>query len=123
MSRYAMNCRAVGVLCLALSGGTVAAADPPPGPKAAAADAEPAWIVNGRNKLPKLSRLVAPHEKVRVEAYDMAGKKLFERDDVLHRRTDLNAELKAGEFRLKFFAPDGKPIKLTQEVGEILLLK
>jgi len=83
----------------------------------------PAWIVNGKNKLPKLTRLVAPHEKVRVEAFDLAGKKLFERDDVLHRRTDLNAELKPGEFRLKFFAPDGREITLTQEVGEILLLK
>jgi hypothetical protein len=66
---------------------------------------------------------VAPHEKVRVEVYDLAGKKLFERDDVLHRRSDLNAELKAGEFRLKFFAEGGKQITLTQEVGKILLLK
>ena len=122
MSRFAVYCRAVVVACLALSAGTTAAADAPPAPQAAA-DAEPAWIVNGKNKLPKLMRLVAPHEKVRVEAYDLAGKKLFERDDVLHRRTDLNAELKAGEFRLKFFAPDGKQITLTQEVGEVLLLK
>jgi hypothetical protein len=83
----------------------------------------PAWIVNRKNKLPKLTRLVAPHEKVRVEVYDLAGKKLFERDDVLHRRTDLNAELKACEYRLKFFAPDGKQITLMQEVGEVLLLK
>jgi hypothetical protein len=123
MSRFVVIRRAVGIFCLALSAGMVAAADPHAAPKPAGADAAPAWIINGRDKLPKLTRLVAPHAKVRVEAYDLAGKKLFERDDVLHRRTDLNAELKPGEFRLKYFAPDGKQITLTQEVGEVLLLK
>lgn len=83
----------------------------------------PAWIVNGKNKLPKLLRLLGTDDAVRVEAHDLDGKKLWELDDICHRATDLNQHLKSGEYTLKFFGRDGKQITLTQEVGEVLKIK
>lgn len=96
-----------------------AAAPPPKG----AAKEDPAWVVNGTNKVLKLRRLIAPHEDVRVIIRDVNGKPVAEVRDILHKQTDLNKLLGPGEFHLEFLDTDGNPIKLTQEVGSIVRLK
>src|SRR4029079_17192131 len=84
---------------------------------------EPGWIVNGANKLPKLKRLVGDNEFVKVVIRDLDGKVVAEVDDILNRRTDLNRVAGAGQYRLQFLDRGGRPIELTQQVGEILRLK
>jgi hypothetical protein len=96
---------------------------PTSAPEARAATEGVAWMVNGKDKMPKLTRLVAPHQVVRVVIRDLAGKQVAEVRDVLHANTNLNALLAAGSYRVEFFDPDGKAITLTQEVGEVLRIK
>jgi len=84
---------------------------------------EAVWIVNGANKLPKLKRLVGDNDFVRVVIRDLDGKVVAEIEDILNRRTDLNQVAGAGQYRLQFFDRGGRPIELTQQVGEILRLK
>ncbi len=84
---------------------------------------EPAWIVNGNNKMPKLERLLATTENVRVVVLGLDGEQIAEIKDVFHQHTDLNKVVGSGQFRLEFYDKDGKPIKKTMEVGEILRLK
>lgn len=84
---------------------------------------EPAWIINGQNKLPKLKRLVGDNDFVRVLVRNLKGDQVAEIRDVLHLNTDLNRLVGPGEYRLEFFDRQGKRIKLTLEVGEVLKLK
>jgi hypothetical protein len=84
---------------------------------------DPAWIINGNNKIPKLQRLLGTTDNVRVVVRDVQGKQVLEIKDVFRKRSNLNELVPHGEYRLEFFDKDGKTIKLTQEVGEILRLK
>jgi hypothetical protein len=95
---------------------------PPNRGKQAAAD-QPAWIVNGANKLPKLKRLVGENDFVRVVVRSLDGKVVAELNDVLNRHTDLNKVAGAGQFRLEFLDQDSRPIKLSQPVGDTVRLK
>jgi hypothetical protein len=83
----------------------------------------PAWIINGMNKMPKLERLLATTDGVRVIVRKLDGKVAAEVSDVFGRHTDLNQLVGTGEYRLEFYAKDGKRIALTKEVGEVLRLK
>lgn len=84
---------------------------------------EPAWFINGKNKMPKLLRLLGTMENVRVIVFDLEDEQVAEIRDVLHRYTDLNELVGPGRYRLKFLDKSGKPIRLTQEVADVLQLK
>jgi hypothetical protein len=84
---------------------------------------DPGWIVNGKDKIPKLQRLLITTENVRAVVSDLEGKQLAEIKDVFHKRTNLNSLLGPGQYQLQFFDKDNRPIKLSQEVAEILRLK
>jgi hypothetical protein len=84
---------------------------------------EPAWIVNGMNKMPKLQRLLGTTENVRAVVRDTQGKEITEIQDVFHKHTDLNQLVGTGAYRLEFFDAASQRIKLTQEVGDTVHLK
>ncbi len=84
---------------------------------------DPAWIVNGNNKIPKLQRLLGTTVNVRVVVRDLQGKQVAEIRDVFSKRTNLNELVGQGEYRLEFYDKDGQRIKLTQEVADSLRLK
>ena len=84
---------------------------------------EPAWTINGKNKMPKLLRLLGTKENVCVIVYDIEDKQVAEIRDVLHQQTDLNQLVGPGQYRLKFLDENGNPIRLTQEVADVLRLK
>ncbi len=84
---------------------------------------DPAWIINGVNKMPKLTRLLGTTENVRVVVHNLEGKQVGEIRDVFRRHTDLVKAVGPGQYRLEFYDSQGQRIKLTQEVGEVLRLK
>ena len=54
---------------------------------------------------------------------DLTGKWVAEVEDILHKRIDLNMLVGPGDYKIEFLDREGKPIKLSQEVGEVLKLK
>ena len=71
----------------------------PPGEKVqkAQTDADPAWIANGKDKLPKLQRVCGTADNVRAVFFDAKGAKVAEVSDVFHRHTDVNKLLRLGK--------------------------
>lgn len=85
---------------------------------------KPAWIVNGKDKMAKLKRLLGTHaENAHAIVRNQKGEPVAEIRDLLQHRTDLNKLFGPGEFRLEFQDKDGKAIPLMQEVGEMVRLK
>jgi myo-inositol-hexaphosphate 3-phosphohydrolase len=84
---------------------------------------EPTWIINGKNKMPKLRQLLGTTENVCVIVYDLEDKQVAEIRDMLDQQTDLNKLVGTGQNRLKFLDENGNPIRLTQEVANVLRLK
>ncbi len=97
----------------------------PPGEKVQKAQtaADPAWIANGKDKLPKLQRVCGTTDNVRAVFFDMKGVKVAEIKDVFHEHTDVNKLLGAGEFTFQFYDKDGNLLKSTGELKEAVRLK
>jgi hypothetical protein len=83
----------------------------------------PVWMINGKDKLPKVQRLLGTTENVRVVVRDLNGKQVLEIRDVFHHRNDLNKMLPRGEYRLEFFDKNDKPIPIIADVSDILRLR
>ena len=86
-------------------------------------DTDPAWIANGRDKLPKLQRVCGTTDNVRAVFFDATGAKVAEVSDVFHRHTDVNKLLGKGDFTFQFYDKDGKLLKSTGELKEAVRLK
>lgn len=85
---------------------------------------EPAWFVNGKNKLPKLTRLLGGDRYAKVVITDtLSGKVLLEIDDVLHKHTVLNDTLAPGEYFMKFYDENGQEITLAIPPPRYLTIK
>ncbi len=97
----------------------------PPGEKVQKAQtaADPAWIANGKDKLPKLQRVCGTTDNLRAVFFDMKGVQVAEIKDVFHQHTDVNKLLGAGEFTFQFYDKDGKLLKSTGELKEAVRLK
>jgi hypothetical protein len=85
--------------------------------------ADPAWIANGKDKLPKLQRVCGTTDNVRADFFDAKGTKVAEVKDVFHQHTEVNKLLGAGEFTFQFYDKDGKLLKSTGELKEAVRLK
>lgn len=81
------------------------------------------YIVNGKDKLPKLMRLYGEDTILTLVAYDLEDNELLRIEDVYHKNTNLNELLGAGEYKLLFYDDNGTLLTPSQEVGEILILK
>ena len=97
----------------------------PPGEKVQKAQTatDPAWIANGKDKLPKLQRVCSTTDNVRAVFFDMKGVQVAEVKDVFHQHTDVNKLLGAGEFTFQFYDKDGNLLKSTGELKEAVRLK
>jgi len=84
---------------------------------------QPAWVVNGANKLPKLKRLLDPHEVVKCVMKDGSGKEVLSIEDILHKHTDLNTLLERGDYVVTFYDENGKVIPLPEEFKTTLRIK
>ena len=83
----------------------------------------PAWLVNGKDKLPKLKRLMGDSENVKAVFSDAEGKVLLELEDVLNKHSDLNASLERGEYKVVFYDESGKVIELPEEFSDMVRIK
>jgi len=97
----------------------------PPGERVrkARTAAAPAWIANGKDKLPKLQRVCGTTDNVRAVFYDAKGVKAAEIKDVFHQHTDVNKLLGAGDFTFKFYDKEGRLLKSTGELKQAVRLK
>lgn len=87
----------------------------PPGEKVrkAQTDDDPAWIANGRDKLPKLQRVCGTTDNVRAVFFDAKGAKV----------ADVNRLLGKGDFTFQFYDKDGKLLESTGELKDAVRLK
>lgn len=84
---------------------------------------DPALLINGKSKFAKLGRLLGTRDNVKLVAFDMAGKQVLVVEEVFHKRTDLNKLLPAGNYRLHLLDKDGRRIKMTMDVPEVVRLR
>lgn len=68
---------------------------------------EPAWFVNGINKLPKLKRLLGSAAIAKAVITSRDGEVVLEVEDVLTKHTDLNEKLESGQYNVKFYDEKG----------------
>jgi len=102
--------------------GTSAAEAAPVIRKDAAAN-EPAWIVNGNNKLPKIQRVLGTTDNVRAVFRDTSGRQLAEVRDLFHQHTDVNKLVPAGDVRIEFYDQEGKLILQTSDLKDAVKIK
>jgi len=97
----------------------------PPGERVQKAQsaADPAWIANGKDKLPKLQRVCGTTDHVRAVFYDAKGTKVAEVKDVFRQHTDVNKLLGAGDFTFEFYDKEGRLLKSTGELKQAVRLK
>ncbi|MBL9176696.1 MAG: hypothetical protein JNM65_01460 [Verrucomicrobiaceae bacterium] len=97
----------------------------PPGKRVRKAQtaADPAWIANGKDKLPKLQRVCGTTDNVRAVFYDAKGVKAAEIKDVFHQHTDVNKLLGTGDFTFEFYDKEGRLLKSTGELKQAVRLK
>jgi len=88
-----------------------------------AGDEAYSYIVNGKDKLPKLKRLYGEDTVLTLVAHDLAGNELLRVEDVYHTATNLNELLGAGEYKILFYDASGALLSPSQEVGGTLILK
>ncbi|MBC8046766.1 MAG: SGNH/GDSL hydrolase family protein [Fimbriimonadaceae bacterium] len=81
---------------------------------------EPAWFINGNNKLPKLVRLLGGDKYAKAIFTTPDGKVVLEVEDVLKKHTNVNAEIPSGEYILKFYDENGKQIDIERAIPEYL---
>lgn len=81
------------------------------------------YLVDGKNKLPKLKRLYGDDTVLTIVVTDLDGNQLMRVDDVYHANLDLNKSLGAGEYYAKFYDANGTLLTPSQEVGDTLILK
>ena len=91
--------------------------------KKAQSNADPAWIVNGKDKLPKLQRVCGTTDNVRAVFIDQQANKVGEVIDVFRQHTDVNKLLGKGEFTLQFYDKDGTLLNSTAEFKQSVILK
>lgn len=84
---------------------------------------QPAWVVNGANKLPKLKRLLGSNDIVKCVMKDSAGKEVLSIEDILHKHTDLNELLEQGVYQVTFYDEKGKVIALPEEFKTTVRIK
>ncbi len=75
----------------------------------------PAWLVNGKDKLPKLRKLVAGHDPVKAVFKSSAGTEVLTIEDIIHKHSDLNKLLDRGEYVVTFYDENGKEIDIDIE--------
>ena len=66
------------------------------------------WIVNGRDKMNKLRRLLAGNSTVDAVIYDSNGRDVITIEDILQQCTDLNELLPRGIYTVTFINGSGK---------------
>lgn len=81
------------------------------------------YMVNGKNKLPKLKRLYGEDTVLTMVAYDLAGNELLRIEDVYRTTTNLNELLDPGEYKFDFYDESGKLLVPSQEVDDVVTLK
>ena len=69
---------------------------------------KPSWIVNGRDKMNKLRRLLAGNSTVDAVIYDSNGREVITIEDILQQCTDLNELLPRGIYTVTFINGSGK---------------
>lgn len=85
---------------------------------------EPAWFINGANKLPKLKRFIADQENVKAIFRRPDGTVMLEVEDVFSKHTIVNNLLERGEYDLTFYSADGEVLPMgNREVPERLRIK
>jgi hypothetical protein len=84
---------------------------------------EPAWFINGNNKLPKLVRILGGDIWAKAVFTTAEGDLVLEVEDVLHQHTQVNDLLAPGEYVLQFYGQDGKLLETTRVVPEFIRIK
>ena len=84
---------------------------------------QPAWFINGANKLPKLIRLLGGDIWAKAVFTTPDGVEVLVVEDVLHKHTKVNDILPAGNYYLKFYDINGDKINIEREIPEFLTLK
>ncbi len=84
---------------------------------------KPSWIVNGRDKMHKLRRLLAGNASVDAIVYDMNGKEVIRIEDILNQCTDLNELLPRGMYTVKFINQSGKVLGEDGSLPEKVRIK
>jgi hypothetical protein len=84
---------------------------------------QPAWFINGANKLPKLIRLLGGDIWAKAVFTTPDGVEVLVVEDVLHKHTKVNDILPPGNYYLKFYDINGNKINIEREIPEFLTLK
>ncbi|MCB9020507.1 MAG: hypothetical protein H6548_00150 [Chitinophagales bacterium] len=84
---------------------------------------QPAWFLNGSNKLPKLIRLLGGDKWAKAVFTTPDGEVVLVVEDVLHKHTRVNDILPPGNYILKFYDENGDQINVDREIPEYLRLK
>lgn len=84
---------------------------------------QPAWFINGANKLPKLIRLLGGDIWAKAVFTTPDGVEVLVVEDVLHQHTKVNDILPPGNYYLKFYDKNGDKINIEREMPEFLTLK
>lgn len=86
---------------------------------------QPAWFVNGTNKLAKIKRTVGgdPDRILKAVFIDPQGKTILTIEDALHKHTILNDVLPQGAYVLKFYEASGEEVVYQMEIPEYIHIK
>lgn len=74
---------------------------------------EPAWFINGANKMPKLHRFMPNEDYVKAVFRTPDGEAVLEIEDVFNKHSSINEKLERGEYDLTFYDEDGKVIPMA----------
>ncbi len=92
-------------------------------PKAEINPNEPALVINGANKMPKMKRALAGNDVVKAVITDSSGKAVLTIEDFLNKHTDLNSELERGEYKLVFYDAEGEIIPMPSQFSGTIRVK
>ncbi|MFN0275493.1 MAG: hypothetical protein ACKVPJ_07100 [Chitinophagales bacterium] len=106
----------------ALSPGTNTGIDSTKGKNLVGLD-EPAWFINGENKLPKLIKLLGGDRIAKAVFTKPDGTVVLEVEDALHKHTVVNDKLEPGQYVLKFYDESGALIDIERAIPEFIRIK
>jgi hypothetical protein len=84
---------------------------------------EPAWFINGQNKLPKLIRILGGDQVVNAVFTTPDGTVVLTVEDALHKHTNVNELIASGQYVLTFYDVNGNKVDVQREIPEYIRIK
>ncbi len=83
----------------------------------------PAWIVNGRDRMPKLLKFLGDDRYIKMEIIDHNKKVILTMEDIMHKHTDLNELVTPGKYCIRFYEQSGELIDTSRIIPEMVKIR